>query len=241
TPANRYRSAPAETLITILPVALAALELPDRVCGSRKGIRGADDRCHLSLFHHRRERLEVFAAFLRVQGPKLLLRPDRQERRAQLAAEAARPAVPTLASDDHERARRRERSPKLRYRTPARGVDDEIPGPRSVREILPRVVDHVVGADRTDQIRLRGSADPRDPRAERLRDLVGERADTSARTHDQGGSSRPCSTEIPNGSERAAPGDRGRGRLLERDAARRAGRLVGLVPERAPRTTLSRH
>jgi hypothetical protein len=54
-----------------------------------------------------------------------------------------------------------------------------------VSEVLARVVDHVIGADRSDQVRLGRAAHAGDLGAEGLGDLHGERADASRCTDDQ--------------------------------------------------------
>src|SRR6266508_4691370 len=47
-----------------------------------------------------------------------------------------------------------EGAPQLGQRTAARGVNDEVPVARPVREVLAGVIDHLVGADRADRSTL---------------------------------------------------------------------------------------
>ena len=96
-----------------------------------------------------------------------------------------------------------------------------------VREVFARVVDHVVGTHRTDQIRLLPAAHAGDPRAERLRDLHGQRAHAPGRSDDEHRLTRLHVRVIADRLERGAARHRnGRG-LLERDVGRLAHELVG--------------
>ena len=74
---------------------------------------------------------------------------------------------------------RREGATEAPQRSTPRPVDDDVPTARTVREVLGGVVDHVIGAERTDQVGLRPAAHAGDLGAERLRDLHGERAHTA--------------------------------------------------------------
>ena len=102
-----------------------------------------------------------------------------------LALEASGPPSAAFAADDHERPARGEGAPQVRQRTPARGVQDQVVAARPVGEVLARVVDDVVGAERPDQVHLRRAADAGDVRAEHLRELHRERAYASGRADDQ--------------------------------------------------------
>ena len=111
---------------------------------------------------------------------------QRHQRRAQHAAEEAPgPASAAVAAHDHERPLRGEGAAQLRQRPATRRVDDQVPPPRPVGEVLAGVVDHVVRADRSDQVHLRGAAHAGDGRAGCLRDLHRERSHAAARADHQ--------------------------------------------------------
>jgi len=98
-----------------------------------------------------------------------------------------------------------------------RQLEDQVVPLLAVREVLPGVVDDVVGAERTDEIQLPGAADAGDPALERLGDLHGERADASAGTDDQDILARLHGSRVAQSLERGAPGQGKGGSALERE------------------------
>ena len=67
----------------------------------------------------------------------------------------------------------------------ARDVDDPVVAPAAPADVLPRVVDDVIGAELANQVHLARAAHAGHLRAEGFRDLHGERADVARRTVDQ--------------------------------------------------------
>src|SRR5262249_43016407 len=60
-------------------------------------------------------------------------------------------------------------------------VKNQIESPLALREILSRVVDDLIGADRPDELNVARACDPGDIRPERFRDLHSERSDAARR------------------------------------------------------------
>ena len=94
------------------------------------------------------------------------------------------------------------------------------------REVLSRVVDHLVRAGRSDRVDVLRAADAGHVRSERLGDLYGERADASRRAVDEDllpWSDLPLVAKSLQGGE---PRHRYRRRLLEREVGRLRRELV---------------
>src|SRR3954454_5404989 len=110
--------------------------------------------------------------------------------------------------------------------------------PLGLCEVLLRVVDDPVGADRSHQVDVPRAADTGHVSSERLCDLHGERADTAGRTVDQHPVPGLHLPLIANGREGGERGVSNCRRLLERevgrirqDGALRSARILG---ERTP-------
>ena len=123
---------------------------------------------------------------------------------------------------------------------PQNVVKHEVVALLTFGEVLLRVVDDVVGADRPDQVLLRRAAHAGHLSAERLGDLHGERADASSRADDQDLLPRLDAARVAQRLEGGETGHRNGGRLLERDVGRlgdevllRSNRVLG---ERADAT-----
>ena len=178
---------------------------------------------------------QVRRALLRGQGAKPLAHEHRLQRRAEdLALEAAEPPSAPFASDDHERPLRCEGAPQVRQRAVSTRVEDQVVRFRAVCEVLARVVDDMVGADRQDEVGLRRAAHAGHIGSERLRQLDGERAHASCRADDQ--DALPCSNlaSVAEAEEcRTAGHGDGRGLLegevpgLGRELLRPSERVLG--------------
>ncbi len=105
------------------------------------------------------------------------------------------------------------------------GVDDHVPAAGAVGEVLARVVDEVVCAERTGRGRAWRARDAGDLGAVGLRDLDGEGADAATRADDQDALARLHLRDVADRHEGGDAGDRRCGSLLERQAR-------GLVDER---------
>ena len=102
-------------------------------------------------------------------------------------------------------------------------VEDDVVAVTTVDEVLARVVDDAVGADRSHQFRFRCAGNPSHLGAERLGQLDGERPHASPRADDQDsltGSNLPL---VANGLEGGVARD-GDGRCLLEGEVRRLGR-----------------
>ena len=120
----------------------------------------------------------------------------------------------------HERSLRGERAPEVGEGTVRHVVEYEVvPLPRP-REVHFRVVDDMVGADRSDQVHVPRAADASHLRAERLRNLHGKGSDAARGTVDQDLLSGPDLAVIADRQEGDGAGHgNGRG-LLERQVGR---------------------
>jgi len=105
--------------------------------------------------------------------------------RAEYATAAGEPAILEVAAVRHERPGRGQRPSQLGQGVVAYVVEDEVVLPPGLREVLPAVVDDVVGADRANQLDIPGAAHAGHLRAEGLGDLHRERADPTRRAVDQ--------------------------------------------------------
>ncbi len=128
----------------------------------------------------------------------------------------------------------RQRGPELRQRTASGRVQDQVEASPAGGEVLARVIDDVVGADRSDQVQLRRAAHAGDLGAERLRDLHGERADAARGADDEHPLARSEPSLVAQPLERRAGRDRDGGGLLERevgglwrDPGRAGARVLG--------------
>jgi hypothetical protein len=86
---------------------------------------------------------------------------------------------PPLPADDHERPLRGEGAPQVRHGAVPSDVEDDVVAVAGVGEVLPGVIDDVVGAERPHQVQLAGAADAGDFRSQCLGDLHGVAADTA--------------------------------------------------------------
>ena len=84
----------------------------------------------------------------------------RQRQRAELAAHAG--PLPAFAAHDYEGSLGSQSPPEPRQTAVPTGVEDQVVAPGAVGEVLPGVVDDVVGADRADEFDFRGAAHTRD-------------------------------------------------------------------------------
>jgi hypothetical protein len=177
---------------------------------------------------------QVGGALARDERGQLLAHEGGQQLRPEVAADPAEPAAAILATGDDQRALRGQSPAQVRQPPVAADVDDHVVAAPAGYRILAGVVDNVVGADRSHQIRLGRAADPGDLGAEGLGDLHGERAHASGRADDQYVLSRPqvrvVADGLQGGGRRAG---HGRGLLeaqvsrLEGQAVRPGGRVLG--------------
>ena len=114
--------------------------------------------------------------------------PDdqRQHQRSELTLdEAAGPSSTALAAGEHERPGRCQRTAQPPDAVASADVDDQVVAGGAVEEVLCRVVDHVVGADRAHHVDLGRAGHAGDDAAERLGQLHGVGADTAGRADDE--------------------------------------------------------
>ena len=90
-----------------------------------------------------------------------------------------------FATGDDERPGGGERSPEPRRAAVAADVEDQVIALAAVGEVLPGVVDDLVGADRADQAGFRGAGHPSDLGAEGFGELHGVGTDASRGTDNQ--------------------------------------------------------
>ena len=98
---------------------------------------------------------------------------------------------------------------------------------RPVGEVLARVIEDVVCAERPDPVQLRGTAHAGDLGSEGLGDLHGEGAYAAGGSDDQHLVAGSDSSVVADRLERREPGNRDRSRLIEGDVRRLGCELVG--------------
>ena len=159
---------------------------------------------------------------LRLDGRTgLPLHEQRDEHRPDGAAELA-VGVPATVRD--QGPARGQRPPRPRHRQVAHVVEDQVIARATGGEVLPRVVDDVVGPDRADQLHVLRAGHAGDLGAEGFRDLHGERADPARRAVDQDGLAGLDLARVAEQLEGRRRGHPDRGRLLE-------GQVGGLLDE----------
>ncbi len=121
----------------------------------------------------------------------------------------------------------------------AADVQDQVVVPGAVGEVVPGVVEHVVGAQGPHQVLLGRTGDAGDLRAERLRQLYGVRADTAGGAEHQHRLARLDPAGIGERLQCRAGRDRHDRRLLEGEPLRLGRQLVlphrGVLGEGAAR------
>src|SRR5262249_33378933 len=112
--------------------------------------------------------------------------PGARHLRSEPSLEHARDHCPESGrrTDHQEGSVRFEDAAAISQRSAAK-VEDDVVDLRPPGEVLLRVIDDFIGADRTHQLDVPRTGDGRDARSERLRDLHGERAYAAARAVDQ--------------------------------------------------------
>src|SRR4029450_6533299 len=169
-----------------LAASVAFRQVSDRIRSLDQRIRPVDHRRDLARLDERLEGLEVLLLHYRVQPAQLLTHEKGHEWRSeQPAEESSGPASTAVATDDHESPLWGEGAAQACQRAAAGSVDDRVPAPRAIAEVLARVVDPVIRADRPNQVRLRGAAHGGDLPAERFGDLHGERSHAPGRADDK--------------------------------------------------------
>ena len=129
--------------------------------------------------------LEQLARVLRDDERRELLRHEqRHDAGPQLPLDPADSTI-TLPADDHEHARSCQRAPQSLHRRPAADVDDQLVSPRCVGEVVPGVVDDVVGPQRTHQVGVAAAAHAGDDGAGGDRQLDDDRADRAGGADDE--------------------------------------------------------
>jgi hypothetical protein len=130
---------------------------------------------------------------------------------------------PPLPADDHERPLRGEGAPQVRHGAVPSDVEDDVVAVAGVGEVLPGVIDDVVGAERPHQLGFRGAADAGHLRVVGLCELHGERPHATAGADDQ--DALPSSNlALVAQSLEGGRARRGNGRCLREAEARRLAR-----------------
>ena len=166
------------------------------------------------------ERAQVRAVLGGDERAELLGHERGEQRRADLPVAAAEPPPAGLAAGDDERPARREGAAQARQGRVAADVDDRVVAAAARGEVLARVVDDVVGAERPDQLRLGGAGHARHLGPERLRDLDRERADAARRADDEHVLAGLHAGLVAHRLQGGEPGHGDRCRLLERQVGR---------------------
>ena len=132
-----------------------------------------------------------------------------------MTPDAGGPPLPELTAVHDQHAVPVDDAHELGQRVPEDVVEDDVVALWALGEVLARVVDDVVGAERADQLELAGAADAGHLGAHRLGDLHGEGADAAAGARDEDLLAGPDAGYVAQRPEGGEPGHRhGRG-LLE--------------------------
>src|SRR5256885_14190503 len=124
-------------------------QLPDGVRGPVKRKSAIDDGLHLARLHELAHGDKVVGGFFGDKRTQILSGEEREQRRPEdLTVKPSEDGTAAFAAHDDKRSLRRERLAKHRQRPATAGVEDDVVSLATLREILPRVVDDVVGADR---------------------------------------------------------------------------------------------
>ena len=121
---------------------------------------------------------------------------------------------------------RRECAARVGHRVVAHVVEDDVIALAARPEVLPRVVDDVIGADRAKQLQVLRAAHAGHLGAERLGDLHGERADATRRAVDQDLLSWLNPAIVAKELQGRGCGHADRRRLLERQIRRLRDELI---------------
>jgi hypothetical protein len=143
-------------------------------------VGAAHDRLHPAGCHQVGQHLQVLLVGRRDQRAQALTHEGREQNGPDGAAEAHGPPAARPA-DDHEGARRGQRSAQGRQRPIAADVDDDVVEPATVGDLLAGVIDHMVGTERADQLPVPGAAHSGHLGPECLGDLHGQSSDTTGR------------------------------------------------------------
>ena len=155
-----------------------------------------------------------------VSAPERRSHSHRDEAPDREACETVALRAPDL---DHRRLRL-EHARELGPAAAARDVEQDVVAPVSPREVLSRVVDDVIRAERADRLDVLRAADARDLGSERLRDLHRVRPHASGGAVDEHLLPRPDVSLVADALERGQSGDAHCGRVLE-------GHVRGLVDD----------
>jgi len=120
----------------------------------------------------------------------------------------------------HERSLRDEDTEAIAERTRPGDVEEHVEALRLPREVLPTVVENSVRTKRTDHFQFPSAGYRGDVRAERLCDLHGEGADTTARAVNEDALPGLHTRRVANALERCDACDRQRGGFPKREPRR---------------------
>jgi len=114
---------------------------------------------------------EVISVLEHDERPQSLPDEGRQQHRPQLPMNASEPSPTGFGADDHERSPGGERPAKASQRPMPSGIEDDVVAMTAVGDVLAGLVDHLIGADRPNEVHLRCAGDAGDLRSEGLGDL----------------------------------------------------------------------
>src|SRR5437773_5313036 len=202
-----------------LAARLARADVADRLHSLAERIGPIDGGPELALLEELLEDDEVGESRLRDEEDDPLLQDPRAHEGGTDAGEDGHPSA-LVRSDEQEDPVRHEDASHVGDRAVPGDVEDRVVAPAALREVLFRVVDDLIGAERADQLEVPRACDRRHVRSERLRDLHRERSDTPAGAVHEDPLSRLHLRVIAKTLECGASRDADRGRLLERRVAR---------------------
>src|SRR5579872_967048 len=153
--------------------------------GSAQLERSVDDGSDLPVFNESLQDLVVLSVDEFDMGAQLALVEHRHCCRLHHGAHGAEPAPTGRSVVGLQPPCGGKHTPGVRQRMVRHVVEDEVVAPPVSGEVLARVVDDMVSADRADHLRVLRAADSGHLGAESLGDLYGERTDATGRAVDQ--------------------------------------------------------
>src|SRR5215211_1607413 len=193
-------------------------EVPESVGDLGQLVAPVDDRCHLPGLEQLSQEGKVRPVELRDEEDDLPAASNCRQAQLDDVAEGPEETAALRRSDDDEGRLRLEHPPALPPRSAPRDVEQQVVAPVAPGEVLTRVVDDVIGAERSREVDVPRAAHAGHLRSERPGDLHGERAHAARRAVDQHLLPRldlPLVAEALQGGERRDGHGR---RLLEREA-----------------------
>src|SRR6266508_4488088 len=203
-----------------LPLRVSFAEVPESVGDFAQLVTLLHDGLHVSRFEKIPQGIQVRLVELGDEEDRLLAAAPRGQPHPGYVIERPEKATRLRCSDHDERPIWFQHAPISRPRLRPRDVQNQVVVLAASSEVLPRVVDHAIGTERSRLLDVPRAADSRYLCTERLRDLDCECAYPPGGAVDEDLLSRPKLPVVAQTLERGERCDRHGRRLLERQVRR---------------------